>query len=334
MGRSRGAVKALTDLAEAGGIAVISSFPEYMNFPPDHPCHQGFMPEPLMGKADVILAVDCDVPWHPWVMKPKDRALIIQAGIDPFYSAHPMRSFPSDLTLQGDPEHVLSALAKGLKRHPKRNKKAVDQRMEALKKAHERTARRWKASVAKSSKVSPMTFPWVSHQLTPYLGKDTVVVEEAIATGINRASNLPGSYFYLSHMGYLGWSLGAALGLKLGNPEKTDIATVGDGAYMFGAPSACHFVSNAYGLPILTIIYNNQSYHAVKRATRGIYPDGRAVRRNQFPMSDLQPTARFEKICEAFGGYGERVESPDLGGPAWSGLCTRSGVKNGRRFST
>jgi acetolactate synthase-1/2/3 large subunit len=33
-------------------------------------------------------------------------------------------------------------------------------------------------------------------------------------------------------------------------------------------------------------------------------------------MSSLEPTAHFEKICEAFGGYGERVEAPDQVGPA------------------
>ena len=41
----------------------------------------------------------------------------------------------------------------------------------------------------------------------------------------------------------LGWGTGAALGVKLAAPEKTVIATVGEGAYMFGCPTAAHFVS-------------------------------------------------------------------------------------------
>jgi len=94
------------------------------------------------------------------------------------------------------------------------------------------------------------------------------------------------------------------------------IATVGDGSYMFGVPSACHFVSTSYQLPILFIVYNNQCYRAVKRATRALHPKGWAVRKNLYPLSELQPTANYEKICEAFGGYGERVESPDQVGPA------------------
>jgi len=32
-------------------------------------------------------------------------------------------------------------------------------------------------------------------------------------------------------------------------------------------------------------------------------------------LSELYP-GRYEKICEAFGGYGERVERPEEVGPA------------------
>ena len=40
------------------------------------------------------------------------------------------------------------------------------------------------------------------------------------------------------------------------------------------------------------------------------------MQKNRFPLSDLEPTGQFEKVCESFGGYGERVESPDQAGPA------------------
>ena len=99
-------------------------------------------------------------------------------------------------------------------------------------------------------------------------------------------------------------------------PDRTVLATVGDGCYIFGVPSACHFVSKAYDLPILVIVYNNQCYEAVKGETRAVYPEGRAAGTNRFPLSDLLPTPDYEKICEAFGGYGEKVESPAQVAPA------------------
>ena len=126
----------------------------------------------------------------------------------------------------------------------------------------------------------------------------------------------PGNYFCSPHAGYLGWGLGTALGVKLASPEKTVIATVGDGTYMFSVPSACHSVSTSYELPILIIVYNNQCWNAVKHSTREVFPDGIAAEGNLYPLSDLGSTAHYEKVCEAFGGYGERVESPEQVGPA------------------
>ena len=315
-GRSPDAVRALKDLAEAGAMGVVPFFPEYMNFPTDHPCHQGFMPDPFFEKADVILVVDCDVPWHPSTKKPQDATKIIQAGIDPLYSAYPMRSFPSDLTVQGAPAAVLSELARSIKAHPQRDKAVIDARMETLTRDHEAMVRGWQNSALKAADDTPLDNQWVSHNISRILDENTVVVEEAIMTGLNRAACHPGNYFYLPHAGYLGWCMGAALGIKLGRPESTVIATVGDGSYMFGVPSACHFVSMSYKLPILIIIYNNQCYFAVKRATRGLHPEGVAVEKDQYPLSELKPAGDYEKICEAFGGYGERVESPDQVGPA------------------
>ena len=163
---------------------------------------------------------------------------------------------------------------------------------------------------------SPIDMAWVSHNVNRILGEDTVVVNEYDNAMKQQINLLPGNYFCTPHAGFLGWAVGAALGAKLADREKTVIATVGDGSYMFAVPSACHFVSAAYDLPILIIIYNNQSWQAVKRATLAVHPDGWAARTNRFPLSDLQPTARFEKICEAFGGYGERVENPEQIQPA------------------
>jgi acetolactate synthase-1/2/3 large subunit len=315
-GRSMKAVKALVDLAETGAIAVVSAFPEYMNFPPEHPCYQGTISEPILPKADVILVIDSDVPWHPKRGKPVDSARIIQAGIDPLYSRYPIRGFPSDLTIQGEPFLVLSELLKALKSYQGGDQKKIDSRMKELEASHDEIKETWEASVRKSSDPPGLEFPLVSHQVRKILDDETIVVDEAIGGMLNRSANRPGSYFGSPHAGFLGWCLGAALGVKLGQPGKTVIATVGDGSYMFGVPSASHFVSNAYGLPILFIVYNNQCYRAVKWATHELYPDGRAAHQNRYPLSDLQPTADFEKICEAFGGYGERVESPDQVGPA------------------
>ena len=111
--------------------------------------------------------------------------------------------------------------------------------------------------------------------------------------------------------GGLGFGLGAALGAKLAAPEREVIAVVGDGSYMFGNPLPFHYVGRSESIPTLTIICNNQTWFAVKRATLDVYPDGRAATANVMPLTELKPSPDYEKIIETCGGHGEKVEKPN-----------------------
>jgi acetolactate synthase-1/2/3 large subunit len=122
--------------------------------------------------------------------------------------------------------------------------------------------------------------------------------------------NRPGSQFSTPPAGHLGWALGAAIGAKLGAPQKTVIAAVGDGSYMFCAPTACHFTAQKYRIPFLTVVYNNQAWNATIAAARGLYPDGVAQKTRNFPGTDLSPSPQFELTAQACGAYAARVEEP------------------------
>ena len=54
---------------------------------------------------------------------------------------------------------------------------------------------------------------------------------------------------------------------------------------MFGNPVPAHYVSAAEKLPILTIVFNNQMWGAVKRNTREVYPGGFAAKSNREPLT-------------------------------------------------
>jgi len=126
----------------------------------------------------------------------------------------------------------------------------------------------------------------------------------------------PGTIFGSSPAGGLGWGLGASLGAKLAAPDRLVIAALGDGSYMFGNPTPCHFVAQAYGLPTLTVIFNNRVWNAVRRANLSMYPNGWAAKTQNFPLSELQPSPHFEVLVTASGGYGERVEKASEVRPA------------------
>jgi len=75
---------------------------------------------------------------------------------------------------------------------------------------------------------------------------------------------------------------------------------------------ACRTESaEALDIPLLTIVFNNGVWNAVRKSTTAVYPDGLASRANRMPLSSLSPAPDYEKIIEASRGHGERVEDPD-----------------------
>lgn len=315
-GRTPEAVEALVNLAETGAIGVVSFNQYVMNFPTNHHCHQGFFPDKIIPDADVILVVDCDVPWYPNILKPAESTFVVQIGVDPLYTSYPIRSFPSDLTIQGTSSTVLSELAQALEKHPNRKPATIKDRTEKLKKNHDELFKGWHRIAIDTANERPLNPEWVSYNINAFLDDDTILVNEFDMRVTQLSRQNPGTYFSNSSAGYLGWGLGAALGIKLASPDKTVVATVGDGCFLFSVPSVCHYISSAYNLPLLIIIFNNQGWGAVKRATRGIHPDGWAAKTNNFPLASFEAPGNYEKICEAFGGYGEKVENPEDVAPA------------------
>jgi acetolactate synthase-1/2/3 large subunit len=88
------------------------------------------------------------------------------------------------------------------------------------------------------------------------------------------------------------------------------IAVSGDGAYLFSNPVAVHHAAAVHKLPILFVVMNNSMWNAVRLSTLQMYPQGLAARGNEAPFTRLDDLPAFERICEAAGGYGERVEDP------------------------
>ena len=154
-----------------------------------------------------------------------------------------------------------------------------------------------------------MSAAWISHCLDQAKDRDALLFNELGANPEVLTFKQPGTFFSHSLAGGLGWGLPAALGAKLACPERLVIAAVGDGSYMFANPVACHQVSEALELPVLTIVFNNGVWNAVRKSTQAVYPDGHAVRANRMPLTSLEPAPRYEMIVAASGGYGERVET-------------------------
>ena len=314
-GRDPAAVPALVELAVAAGIGVVEVDPTHVNMPSGHPLHVGYTQpsgvDPALGEADAILVVECDVPWYPQLAKPSPDAAIVHLGVDPLFARYPMRSFPCDVPILAEPAAALPRLTEAVRRlvTPER----VAARTAEVTRTHHARRAAWGAMVEAQRGWKTIGFAAVAHALGEVLDSSTVVVNEYPLDRRFIGFDRPGAFFGQPHASGLGWGLPCALGLKLGDPSKTVIACLGDGAYLFNEPTACHFVARAQSVPVLTVIFNNAQWEAVKLSTLGVHPEGWAQGTAQFPLTSLSPSPRFEEIVKAFDGYGERVERlPDL----------------------
>jgi acetolactate synthase-1/2/3 large subunit len=167
----------------------------------------------------------------------------------------------------------------------------------------------WQGQLKRRSISQPISSAWLSHCLSKAINEESVVIRESSLDlrYLNRGQ--PRTLF--GGASGLGWGLGGAIGAKLANPKSLVIATEGDGAYMFANPVSAHYIAAAHDLPFLTIIFNNQRWEAVGRATRAMYPGGFADKSNAEPLTHLQPSPHFEKVVAASDGYGEKVEDPE-----------------------
>jgi acetolactate synthase-1/2/3 large subunit len=315
-GRDPNAVHALVRLSEALAIPVVEFNPTHVNFPTSHPHHLGFNPALFLERSDFMVVVESDVPWFPSRMRVNPAARVIHVGGDPLFARYPIRTFPMDLAVRGDAATALAALTSEAARHVKDRDPGISIRSAALRAEHDAQREAWLAAALAVKGESPIDFDWLSRCIGEEAGEDSILVNEYDLRLTQVSRDRPGAFFSHSPAGCLGWGVGAALGVKLAHPDRTVIAAVGDGAYIFSVPTAAHMVSATYELPILVVIFNNGCWGAVRKTTEGLFPKGWAKKTGSFPLSDLKPSPAYEKIVEAHGGYGERVERPDQVRPA------------------
>jgi acetolactate synthase-1/2/3 large subunit len=309
LGSDPTAVSAMVAFAEALSAPVVTPASPFVSFPNTHDFHLGVSSAPYIKNADVVVVVESDVPWYPTQGKPPENGKVIQIARDPNYSVIPIRNFPKDISIGGDPKLALELLAKELRARPPQEK-LVSERAERIRTQHKQLRERLKQKAEKASRERPIDTAWLSYCVDQIRDSQTLIVNDHGVVQEQLSLSEPASYFGGSPAGGLGWGIGGALGMKLAHPEKTVIASVGDGTYMFNNPTACHFVSQAYDLPTLTIVCNNSIWHSTKAATQQVMPDGWAASTGNFPLCDLTPSPRYEMIVAAHGGFGEMVDDP------------------------
>ncbi|NHJ13662.1 MAG: thiamine pyrophosphate-binding protein [Candidatus Thorarchaeota archaeon] len=116
----------------------------------------------------------------------------------------------------------------------------------------------------------------------------------------------PRTFLWPSDSGHLGVGTGYAIGAKLACPDKEVYVISGDGAFMFNAQEL--ETARRLGTAFTIAIANDRAYGMIKAGQKGLYE-------KRYVGVDFVDV-RYDRIAEAMGCFGLRVEKPEDIAPA------------------
>jgi acetolactate synthase-1/2/3 large subunit len=315
-GRNPGVMPALTALAEKFAIPVVEYRNRFVAMPRHHPMFAGGNPNPFVEAADAILVLDCATPWLPSQVNPSEDCQVIQMAVDPHYTMLPVRGFQADIALTCASDIGLRALHSAMEAPARSAATTIDNRRKIITDRHNKLEDNWASKLEEVKNNAPLHPAWISHCIGNISDSETIFAKESQLQVQYLDTSKPTKILNAGASSGLGHGMGVALGAKLADRDQLVIGTHGDGSYMFNVPISAHYVAAEHDLPILTVVFNNQRWQAVRGSTMGLHPDGYAAKANQMPLAYFNVDQHYEKMVDVSGGYGEQVNDPKEMQPA------------------
>lgn len=114
--------------------------------------------------------------------------------------------------------------------------------------------------------------------------------------------NMPRTFLSSGGLGTMGYGLGAAIGAKMGNPDKIVINVAGDGCFRMNMNEIATATRN--NMPLIQVVVNNHVLGMV-RQWQTLFYEGR------YSNTVLQDKVDFVKLAEAMGAVGIRVTTKE-----------------------
>ena len=330
-----GATGEMVALADALGAPVYgSSWPAHLPFPTAHPLWSGNLPTRADEIADVLSSYDAlfalggksviTILYTEGSAVP-ESCRVFQLSTDVRDLG---RSYPTELSLQGDIQASLRVLVPMLRERVAPNRAAHD-RAAAAHAAVMRARREALAAQADREASHPVTTPLVAaREVLRAIGPGVPIVDEAIATsGYLRSllySESVRQYAFLRG-GALGWGLPASVGYSLGIGREPVVCLVGDGAALY-SPQALWTAAHEK-LPVTFVVMNNREYNILKNYMKGqAHYLSRAS--NRFIAMDLiDPPIDYLALAASMGVPARRVDrAADIAQAVEAGIA--SGLPN------
>jgi len=268
-GRNHEAPGELVRLAETvKGIRMLDTGGSDMCFPADHRASVGlrYGVDDCIKTADVILVADCDVPWIPTQCKPKPDAKIFHVDSDPLKQQMPVFYLPTTGRWKANSCTVFRQLHTYISSTPALSERASShtERWDRIGQIHsERMARIKELALLPAGADNDSSFnaSFLTAAVREQVPDHTIFAVEAVTSTASVADQIlptiPGTWINCGGGG-LGWSGGGSLGIKLAAGKARFVCCiVGDGTFLFSVPGSVYWISQRYGLPVLTIVLNN-----------------------------------------------------------------------------
>jgi acetolactate synthase-1/2/3 large subunit len=260
------AEKELLAFAEKSGIPVASTLLGLGAFPPDHPLYVGYLgmhgnyaPNILTNEADVILAVGMrfDDRVTGDVSRYAKQAKIIHIDID---AAELNKIVKNEVSIHADAKEALALLTQ------KVDNKTYDAWLKEFRDAEEQE---------KEAVINEAIHP--SHdrlQMAEVVNRLSEITDgkAIVVTDVGQHQMVTSRYYQYKDtnsnitsggLGTMGFALPAAIGAKLGAPEKTVVAIIGDGGFQMTIQELGTILQ--FGVDVKILILNNNFLGMVRQ---------------------------------------------------------------------
>lgn len=272
-GRNHKCVAGLVKLTDTvKGLRVLDTGGSDMCFPFNHRASRGlrFGIDESVTTADVIIVIDCDVPWVNTLCHPPKTAKIFHIDVDPLKQQMPVFYLAAMARYRADSYTAITQLTQHLSSPTYAKRLSQDifsKRWQALAESHQARLTNIR-QMAQPEEDGSFGTAHLCQTLRKIVPEDTIFAIEAVTNTAfvadNIQPNLPGSWINCGGGG-LGWSGGGALGIKLASEDangpgkgKFVCQIVGDGTFLFSVPGSVYWICQRYNIPILTIVLNNK----------------------------------------------------------------------------
>ena len=298
--------KELQEFVELIGTPIYTNEMARGAIPWEHPLKGNWARRTALGGADVIIVFGSPIDFRlrfgqAPLFNPEATVIVYDYDEETIGKNRPV-----DIGLTGDAKTVLQQLIDAIGDPLERDEQWLTELSD-----EEQRGRELRQPLLESNEV-PIHPLRLCAEIAKFVDDDTIIVGDGGDIVANASKYLPinrmGQWFDPGPLGTLGVGTGFCMAIKATHPDKRILMVNGDGA--FGLNGFEFDTLVRHDLPVVSVVGNDRQWGQIAVGQVRQYGEERAI------ATKLADNARYDKVVEALGGYGEFVTEPDEIGPA------------------